>query len=151
MTFAFSVVQDPPPSTALNIKRTSMYYLFAWLCCQKTIVFFTDTHCSLYQSTVQLVALETSNDTHPAHKTKFMNLPSSLKMAISSEEQMCYFTWYLRIPVLVGGWTPHILEYRSGCSTEPHSSPHPNTTPWPTKTTPGRGRGEGGNVESVIV
>lgn len=142
MTFTFSEVLSPLLSSALNVKRTSLYYLRAWLYCQ-TVTFCTDTHCSLRQSIVQLVALETLNDTHPAHKAKFMNPPCSLKMAISTEEQMCYFTWYLRIPVLVGGLTPHILKSRSGCSTEPNSSPHPNTTPWPTKTTPGRGSGEG--------
>lgn len=150
MTFTFSAALDPLLSTALDIKRTSLCYLITWLY-HWTITFCTDIHCSLCQRAVQLVALETLNNTHPAHKTKFMNPPSSPKMAISTKEQMCYFTWYLRIPVLVGGSTPHILKYRSGCSTEPHSSPHPNTTPWPTKTTPGRGRGEGGNVESVIV
>lgn len=142
MTFTFSVVLDPLLSTALNIRRTSQCYLTAWLYCQ-TITFCTDTQYSICQSIVQLVALEALNDTHPTHKTKFMNPPSCPKMAIRTEEQMCYFTWYLRIPVLVGGWTPHILKYRSGCSTEPYSSPHPNTTPWPTKTTPGRCGGEG--------
>lgn len=107
--YILSGVGAPPLSTALNIKRTSLYYLTAWLYCQ-TITFCTDTQCSLCQSIVQLVALEALNDTHPAHKTKFMNPPSSPKMAISTKEQMCYFIWYLRIPVLVGGCTPRILK-----------------------------------------
>lgn len=106
------------------------------------------------QSTVQLVALETLNDTHPAYKTKFMNQPASLKMAISTKEQMCYFTWYLRIPVLVGGLAPYILKSRSGCSAEPRSSPHPNTNPLANKNNPWEGQKEGereGNIELAIV
>lgn len=138
------ILNPAPPnlSTALNIRRTSLCYLTACLYC-RTITFCYSTWCFHCQSIVQLVALETLNDTHRAHKITFMNLPSSLKMAISAKEQMCYFTRYLRIPVLAGGSTSHILKCRSGCSTEPHSSPHPNTAPWPTKTTPGKGRGEG--------
>lgn len=101
MTFTFSTVLDPLLSAALKIKRTPLYYLTPWLYCY-----------ILYRRTsrFQLVALQTLNSTHSAHKTKFMNPPSSPKMAIRTKEQMRYFhviTWEslsLRVAELPVSW-----------------------------------------------